>query len=275
MSDSSSKAVSPDITLVKPAAVMRLFVIAKRNIYVDGLLRVINDLPGNEIVECSDPGENCFRSFSDNPADILLVEQSVIEAHLQDTPVDDLFNEFQQTFPGLRIIIFGREFENGFVHKMLRAGAHGFIDGHMTQDALHKAIVEVHSGGFCFNREVLEHIIYSAVEMERIVEQNIRDKVEDIQDDLTRRESDVLKCVLDGQSTREIAETLSLSEQCIKLHLSRLFRKFDATNRSQLILMAFARVCPVNNMIKLFRSSLDRKRIARGKPPLITDPLTS
>jgi len=37
--------------------------------------------------------------------------------------------------------------------------------------------------------------------------------------------------------------------------------------------MAFQRVCPVNNMIQLFRRTLDRRRIELGQPPLIPDPL--
>jgi len=158
---------------------------------------------------------------------------------------------------------------------MIRAGAHGFIDSTMTQDSLMQAIREVHSGGYWVSRKALKQLIYSAVEMERIVEQGIREKVEAFQGTLTICESDVLHRVLKGLSTREIAETLCLSEQSVKLHLGLLFRKFEATNWSQLILMVFERVCPANNMIHLFRKGLDKQRIRYGQPPLIKDPLTT
>ena len=253
----------------------RLFVIANRNIYVDGLIRVIGELPGYKIVECAEPDDGCFTSFTANPGDILLVDQSVIDATLRSTGIDNLFSEFMEAYPELRIIVFGREFNDGFVRKMLRAGAHGFIDSNMTQDTLLKAVHEVDAGGFWINREALQQIIYSAVEMERIIEQNIRDRVEAIQDDLTNREADVLRCVLEGLATREIAAQLALSEQSVKLHLSRLFRKFEVSNRSQLILMAFTRVCPVSNLIKLFRSGLDKQRLAKDKSPAICDPLSN
>ncbi|NOR40702.1 MAG: hypothetical protein GQ537_05790 [Gammaproteobacteria bacterium] len=252
-----------------------LFTIANRDIYVDGLLRLITELPGLRITECVSPGKKCFENFSANPADLLLIEQSVIKQHLQETPVDELFSKFTKNHPDLRIIIFGHAFENDFIQKMLRAGVHGFIDSTMTQKTLHNAIQEIHNGGYWVSRNALEKIIFSALEMERVIEKNVRDKIEAIQGDLTPRESDVLRCVMDGQSTREIAETLFLSEQTVKLHLGRLFRKFDVTNRSQLILIAFLRVCPVSNMINLFRSGLDKSRISLGKPPIIPDPLAS
>jgi len=273
MTESANTATAHKITPDTPLENKRIFVVANHDIYVDGLLQVINTLPGHEVVECASPGNKCYDNFTRNPADILLVEQSVVEVHLQSTTVDDLFREFQQNYPELRIIIFGRDFEDDFIRKLIRAGAHGFIDSTMTRETLENAIHEVHNGGYWVSRKALKEIIYSAVEMERIVEQNIRTKVEAIEDDLTRRESDTLQCVLEGLSTREIAEKLCLSEQSVKLHLGRLFRKFEVTNRSQLILMAFARVCPVSNMIKLFRSGLDKKRLRDGKPPLICDPL--
>ena len=252
-----------------------LFVIARHDIYVDGLLRVIGDLPNHEIRACVNPGKDCFEKFTRDPADIILIEQSVIESHLQDTPIDDLFQDFKQQFPELRIIVFGRELDDAFIRKMIRAGAHGFIDSTMTQDSLIQGIREVYSRGYWVSRKALEQLIYSAVEMERIVEQGIREKVEAFQDTLTTREADVLHRVLEGLSTREIAEALCLSEQSVKLHLGRLFKKFEVTNRSQLILMAFARVCPVNNMIHLFRKGIDKQRIRHGQPPLIKDPLTA
>jgi DNA-binding NarL/FixJ family response regulator len=273
MTESTEVTTAHKLTPDRFPETMRIFVVAHHDIYVDGLLQVINALPGHEVVECASPSNRCYDNFTRNPAEILLVEQSVVEAHLQSTTIDELFREFQQNFPALRIIIFGRQIEDDFVRKLIRAGAHGFIDSTMTKETLESAIHEVHSGGYWVSRKALEEIIYSAVEMERIVEQNIRDKVAVIKDDLTQRESDALQCVLEGLSTREIAGKLCLSEQSVKLHLGRLFRKFEVTNRSQLILMAFARVCPVNNMIKLFRSGLDKKRLRDGKPPLIPDPL--
>jgi len=147
------------LKLLKTNTSRRLFVIANRNIYVDGLIRVIGELPGYKIVECAEPDDGCFTSFAANPGDILLVDQSVIDATMRSTGIDDLFSEFMEAYPELRIIVFGREFNDGFVRKMLRAGAHGFIDSNMTQETLLKAVHEVDAGGFWINREALQQII--------------------------------------------------------------------------------------------------------------------
>ncbi len=256
-----------------PGGHIRLFVIADRDLYVDGLVRVIADHPDHQVVACSSPGEDCYRKFRATPADILMVQQSVIEQRLAHKPIDDLFTRYREILPSVRVIVFGHEIGDDSVRKMFRAGVHGFVDSNMTADSLAAAIQEVHSGGYWVSRRVLEQLIYSAVEMEHIVEQGIRDKIHAIQETLTRRETDVLQRVLAGMSTRQIADDLYLSEQSVKLHLGRMFRKFEVTNRSQLILMAFQRVCPATNIINLFRKALDRRRVGKGEQPLIDDPM--
>ncbi len=252
-----------------------LFMVANQDIYVDGLTRIIAEHPDLEVIACTSPTSDCHARYAEQPTDVLMVEESVVQLKLKETSLDKLFEPFLLIRPDLRIIIFGHEMTDAFVRTMIHAGAHGFIDSSTNPKLLGVAINEVRDGGYWLGRESLRNLVQTASEMDRIVEQGISDKIECMQESLTRRETDVLQHVLEGMSTREIAETLCLSEQSIKLHLGHLFKKFEVSNRSQLILMAFKRVCPVNNMIQLFRSSLDRRNIARGKPPVIPDPLAN
>lgn len=50
---------------------------------------------------------------------------------------------------------------------------------------------------------------------------------------LTDRESDVLKCIWEGDSNKEIADKLFISVNTTKFHVSRLYAKLDVSNRSQ------------------------------------------
>ncbi|MGC5326283.1 LuxR C-terminal-related transcriptional regulator [Brevibacillus sp. SYSU BS000544] len=52
---------------------------------------------------------------------------------------------------------------------------------------------------------------------------------------LTKRELEVLTCLSQGLSNKEIAEKLSLSEGTVKLHLNRIYSKLNCTNRIQAI----------------------------------------
>lgn len=52
---------------------------------------------------------------------------------------------------------------------------------------------------------------------------------------ISKRERDILQLLKEGNSNKEIASRLSLSEQTVKSHLSKLFKKFNVSSRSQLI----------------------------------------
>jgi len=52
---------------------------------------------------------------------------------------------------------------------------------------------------------------------------------------LTRRETDVLGCLLDGRKNAEIAEDLEITEQTVKDHLSNVYMKIGAKNRFELV----------------------------------------
>jgi DNA-binding NarL/FixJ family response regulator len=52
---------------------------------------------------------------------------------------------------------------------------------------------------------------------------------------LTFREKQVMESIVAGCKNREIAEKLFLSEQTVKSHVNRIFRKFGVTSRSQLV----------------------------------------
>jgi DNA-binding CsgD family transcriptional regulator len=77
---------------------------------------------------------------------------------------------------------------------------------------------------------------------------------------LTTRELEVLELVLQGLSTREIAERIFLSHQGVKAHLTTLFRKFNVKNRSQLILSALDEVSPVESITGIFQQGLHAYR---------------
>ena len=58
-------------------------------------------------------------------------------------------------------------------------------------------------------------------------------------DDLTPRESDVLRAIATGQSNAEIAAALFISEVTVKSHINHLFAKIQARNRAEAVRYAY------------------------------------
>jgi DNA-binding NarL/FixJ family response regulator len=241
----------------------RVFVLANPDFYLEGLLAVLARSADSEVVACVKPGEGCWDAFTSQPADVLLVHRQAV----QDAP--DGFSRFLQHAPNLKIIVFGHDMPDEFLLKIVRSGAAGYINEKMSGDHLLKAIRTVLEGELWVERRILQRLILRVVEIEGIINQAI----ELIRSVLTRREAEIYRHVLGGLSTKEIAGEMNLSEQSVKLHLRNIFKKFDVSNKQQLILLTFQKVCPVSNVLRLFRIVMDRNQIAQGKPPLIEDPL--
>jgi DNA-binding NarL/FixJ family response regulator len=56
--------------------------------------------------------------------------------------------------------------------------------------------------------------------------------------DLTRRESEILRLIVSGQTNKEIAKRLSRSERTVEFHRNRLMRKMAAHNAAELVRQA-------------------------------------
>lgn len=237
---------------------IQLLVLAKRDIFLDGLLRILNDNKQLNINHCDlDIDEGIIQIERVCP-DILLIQSQLV------TPPFDLF--FNQLIlktkkNHLKIIVFGQTMSDDFLLKIIRSGANGYINSNMSAKHLLQAVEHVNQGRMWVERHILEQLAQDALQMESVLEQIAMEKTRMISDLLTKREAQVFQWILKGLSTKEIAEQIFLSEQSVKLHLGKLFRKFDVTNRPQLILSAFERASPVNNIIPLIQETLEKKHL--------------
>lgn len=246
----------------------RIFVAAKPDFAIDGLLRLMTDKPELKVLACVEPSERCWQTLHEDQPDILLLHSDAVT-----TPTREFFAKIRHEIPEIRIIIFGHKLPRSFLLEIVMAGVDGYINENMNSEHILKAIQSVMAGRLWVERYLLEEMAASARQMQTFVETSIIEKIDSVRADLTARERIVLRFVLEGMATKEIAASMHVSEQGVKLHLSNMFAKFNVTNRSQLILHMYSRVCPVTNMIRLFRMSLDKSRVKTGHPSMIPDPL--
>jgi DNA-binding NarL/FixJ family response regulator len=108
----------------------------------------------------------------------------------------------------------------------LQAGAAGFLYKDVDPDALVRAIRSVHDG----------HTVLAPGAAGLVAARPGRD-VRGI-GALTSREREVFALLADGQSNREIARTLSVSEKTVKTHVSAVLAKLGVADRTQAALLA-------------------------------------
>lgn len=241
----------------------KIFVYAHPDFYLDGLLIVLEKCNDSEVVACVKPGDDCWNKFIASKADVMLVHEQSIQDPL------NLVTRFRNHSPALKILVFGHHMSESFLLNIVRSGVDGYLNENMGGEHLPQAINKVVNGAMWIERNILEKLIFRVAELEQI----INNSIEEIRNALTTREAEIYKLVLEGRSTKDIANEMRVSEQSVKLHLGNIFKKFDVSNRQQLLVLTFQKICPVANVLRLFQVAMDKNRISNGQPSYINNQL--
>ncbi len=232
----------------KPAN--KTLIIARRDFFVDGIVRILKTSNVAGSIVCVSPGEPCMKHFVGHIPAFLLIQENA-----KPEPFEDFVREMVDGFPDMRLLIFGQSMSDDYLYRIIRAGAHGYFNEKMNADHILMALSAVSNGQFWIERHILERFINA-----RSLQDSIYTRARLIGERLTNRELEVLELVLQGLSTGEIAARIFLSHQGVKAHLTTLFRKFNVKNRPQLILSAVDEVSPVESITSIFQQGLQAYR---------------
>lgn len=122
-----------------------------------------------------------------------------------------------------------------YIAEMIRAGAKGYILKDSDLKNLAQAIKRVAEGDSFFPSNLMEKV---AVKFHELKQQRYGINHYAAMNDsgaqsLTRRELEVLQCIVDGMSNKECAQHLFISEKTVKNHVTSVLRKLDVADRTQ------------------------------------------
>lgn len=120
------------------------------------------------------------------------------------------------------------------VYDALSAGASGFLLKDVTAERLFDAVRVVAAGEALLAPTVTRRLIG---EFARLRPRPSQDSAG--LEDLTQRETDVLRLLAEGLSNPEIAARLFVSEETVKTHVSRVLRKLGLRDRTQAVIAAY------------------------------------
>ncbi|MGA1985152.1 MAG: response regulator transcription factor [Candidatus Sulfotelmatobacter sp.] len=144
-----------------------------------------------------------------------------------------LSREICSSSPGTRVIMLLDTSERTPVVEAFRAGARGVFCRTESLKLLAKSIRCVHEGQIWANSNELQFVLQAMVEP-------VPMKFLSASGDslLSAREVDVVRCVAEGLSNREIAQRLNLREHTVKNYLFRIFDKLGVSSRVEVVLYA-------------------------------------
>lgn len=134
-------------------------------------------------------------------------------------------------YPEISVIILSMHEEPEYILKCVESGASAYLLKSVEKDELMTAIRKAAIGKKYFNSDITALLALGITEHKK----NIKEEIE-----ITQREREVLACVANGLSTKQIADKLYLSARTIETHRLNLLKKFNAQNTAELIKIALA-----------------------------------
>jgi len=127
------------------------------------------------------------------------------------------------------IVVFTAYEADDDVFRAIRGGARGYLLKGSPAAEIAKAVRQVHAGESYLSPRIAAKLV------EGVTQPRGRTGL------LSPRERGVLRLVAAGQSNRQIAAALSISERTVKFHVTAIFNKLGADNRAQAVAVASER----------------------------------
>ena len=161
----------------------------------------------------------------------------VISAEMESNPRKgfEVAREIHAVSPETGIVLLLDLSERSHVVEAFRAGARGVFSRNDSLKSLAKCIQCVSQGQVWANSKELRYLLEALGEALplRVIDARGAEL-------LSRREQEVVRCVAEGLSNREIAHRLGLTEHTVKNYLFRIFDKLGVSKRVEVVLYAYS-----------------------------------
>lgn len=209
---------------------IRLAIVDDQQLFREGLVALISDIPDYEFVMEADSGGNLLRQLQETNIlpDILLMDMK-----LPDISGAMLNDRIKQQYPSIHIIVVSMYGQERLIARMIEAGASGYLEKNCSKDELTTAIATTMQLGFYFTPATLK-----AIHNARLYKKTGLKNVSSIELELTARETEILKLICMELTNGEIAKRLFLSSRTVDGHRNNLLAKTGCRNTAGLVIFA-------------------------------------
>lgn len=202
------------------------FLIDANKLFREGLKRLLEESPFKIVAEAGNVREGVSIAEQGMKPDLVLLD--LVSGGEEEA---EAMRRLRQVLPETRMVVLTTDLCTRRLSNALEAGADGYLMKDLSSDALTQSLRLVMMGEKVFPTHMAALLISGRVNGNGL-EMPVSRK------GLSQREIQILRCLLNGDSNKMIANHLNITEATVKVHLKSLLRKINASNRTQAAIWA-------------------------------------
>jgi two-component system, NarL family, response regulator LiaR len=199
---------------------IRILIVDDHSVVRQGLRMFLSLDKEIEVVGEASSGEDAVDRVAELLPDVVLMD--LLMTGMDGVQATEII---RQRFPNTEVIALTSVLEDNAVVGAIRAGAIGYLLKDTESEELVKAIRAASSGQVQLSPKAAERLMREI-------------RAPESPEKLTERETEVLRCLAEGKSNKEIAKELVVSETTVKTHVSNVLMKLGVPSRTQAALYA-------------------------------------
>lgn len=205
---------------------VRILVVDDHRPFREGLLRLLELVPGVEVVGEAGEGVEAVRQ-----ARLLQPDVVLMDLHLPRMNGIDATRAIVDTSPHIGVVVLTMFEDDSSVFAAMKAGARGYLLKGADRSEIARAVAAVTHGEAIFSPAIAQRLMQYFASVRHASAGRAFPQ-------LSEREREVLELIAAGLPNAEIATRLSLAPKTVRNHVSNVFTKLQVADRAQAIIRA-------------------------------------
>ena len=193
-----------------------------------GVRALVLDIPGYAVVGEASDGSQLLEMVEQLSPDIVLLDIS-----MRETGGLEALQRLKRVRPQSKVLILSMHTDPALIMQTLESGAHGYLLKDTTATELEHALEALRNNERYLSPAIAHTVINQALTRNQKSQPDIADS-----HNLTARQLEILRLIVRGKSTREIAHGLGLSIKTVEAHRSQIMKRLQIFDVAGLVLFA-------------------------------------
>jgi DNA-binding NarL/FixJ family response regulator len=200
---------------------IKIIIAEEKDLNRKALTALLSSYHTLEVIGEAKNDKNLFHLLKIVETDLIL-----LDLELPPTGGKEILKVLFQRFPKKKVIILGTGFDPLLVNELIGLGARSYLSRSRGPDELVSTLLEVHKKGFYFEEKTSNFLL-----------RNLSGQLNDSKNKqkLTKREIEVIKEYINGNSELEIAKNLNISVNTVHFHRMNVYSKSNTHNLPSLL----------------------------------------